>query len=466
MEPGAAAAVPRFPAASVAGLTAMLRRLLTPTDRYAEFLPDAEGLVERNHSPAAGLLILAVAAIFAGLIGWAGLTEVEQVVRAEGQVEPAGRVKLVNHPDGGRIAEIHVADGDPVSAGQPLVTFDSEIIRAELAELTGRWQVKSAEAARLRAEASGEPPLFDDELLRDRPAMARQQADLLAIRRAAHASQAETLMQTAERRTSEVESLAAELTRFRNSQGLVGKEVQAVRTLAEKGLYPRLRLVALERQMSDVVGDAKKAEARLAAAEAALGEAESRRRSLERDQQSAVLAELAAAEAERDRLAEGRKRAQALLRNMVVRAPVDGVVQELAATPGQSVGSNQPLMKLVPTGGGLVIEARVDNQDVGYIKIGQVATVKVRAFDFLRYGTLEGRIERIAADATADPASGTYPYRIIVYTDRADLGAGENRLAVVPGMVVDVDLLVGERTILSYLTDRILRLREDAFREG
>jgi membrane fusion protein, adhesin transport system len=444
----------------------MLRRLLARHDRYAEFLPDAEGLIERNHSPAAGLLILAVAAIFAALLGWAGLTEVEQVVRAEGQVEPAGRVKLVNHPDGGRITEIHVAEGDPVVAGQPLVTFDSELVRAELAELTGRWQVKSAEAARLHAEATGGEPVFDEELLRDRPAMARQQAELLAIRRAARASQAETLMQTAERRTSELESLAAELTRFRNSQGLVGKEVQAVRTLAEKGLYPRLRLVALERQMSDVVGDAKKAEARLAAAQAALAEAESRRQGFEREEQSVVLAELAAVEAERDRLAEGRKRAQALLRNLVVRAPVDGVVQELAAAPGQSVGSNQPLMKLVPTGGGLVIEARVDNQDVGYIRVGQAATVKVRAFDFLRYGTLEGRIERIAADATADPASGTYPYRIIVHTDRADLGAGETRLEVVPGMVVDVDLLVGERTILSYLTDRILRLREDAFREG
>jgi membrane fusion protein, adhesin transport system len=242
--------------------------------------------------------------------------------------------------------------------------------------------------------------------------------------------------------------------------------VQAVRTLAEKGLYPRLRLVALERELSDVVGDAKKAEARLAAAQAALAEAESRRRSLEREQQSAVLTELAAAEAERDRLAEARNRAQTQLRNRVVRAPVDGIVQELAAAPGQSVGSNQPLMKLVPTGGGLVIEARVDNQDVGYVRVGQLATVKVRAFDFLRYGTLEGRIERIAADATADPESGTYPYRIVVRTDRAELGTGENRLAVAPGMVVDVDLLVGERTILSYLTDRILRLREDAFREG
>jgi membrane fusion protein, adhesin transport system len=150
-----------------------------------------------------------------------------------------------------------------------------------------------------------------------------------------------------------------------------------------------------------------------------------------------------------------------------VRAPVDGIVQELAVTtPGQSVGSNQPIMKLVPTGGGLVIEARVDNQDVGYVRVGQKATVKVRAFDFLRYGTLAGRVERIAADASVDRESNTYPYRIIVRTDAADLGHGEHRLPVVPGMVVDIDLLVGERTILSYLTDRILRLREDAFRDG
>ncbi len=445
----------------------MGRRRQGHSHRYAEFLPDAEGLVERRHSPAAGLLILAVAGVFGGLIAWAGLTEVEQVVRAQGQVEPADRVKVVNHPDGGRIAEIHVAEGDTIAAGEPLVTFDGEMVRAELAELNGRWQVKAGEVARLQAEASGEDPVFASELLHERTDLVRQQQLLLEIRRAAHESRAETLRQTAQRRSSEVESLAAELNRFRNSQGLVGKEVKAVRSLAEKGLYPRLRLVAMERELSDVVGNTKKAQARLEAAEAALAEAESRRQGLERERRSDVLSELAAAEAERDRLAEARKRAQALLRDLVVRAPVDGIVQELAVTtPGQSVGSNQPLMKLVPTGGGLVIEARVDNRDVGYVRVGQAARVKVRAFDFLRYGTLDGRVERIAADASVDPNSNAYPYRIIVRTDQTELGGGEQRLTVVPGMVVDVDLRVGDRSILSYLTDRVLRLREDAFRDG
>ncbi len=153
----------------------MARGTSSDSHRYAEFLPDAEGLVERRHSPAAGLLILAVAAVFAGLIAWAGLTEVEQVVRAQGQVEPADRVKVINHPDGGRLAQIHVAEGDAVVAGQPLVTFDGELGRAELAELTGRWQLKAAEVARLLAEASGEDPVFDSELLQQRPGLVQQQ---------------------------------------------------------------------------------------------------------------------------------------------------------------------------------------------------------------------------------------------------------------------------------------------------
>jgi adhesin transport system membrane fusion protein len=113
-----------------------------------------------------------------------------------------------------------------------------------------------------------------------------------------------------------------------------------------------------------------------------------------------------------------------------------------------------------------VIEARVANRDIGQIRVGQPAKVKVQAYDFLRYGTLAGTVERIAADAGVDPKTGALTYGITVRTDGAELGRGEDRFSVVPGMAVEVDLLVGERTILSYLTDRIFRLKETAFREG
>jgi HlyD family type I secretion membrane fusion protein len=435
--------------------------------RLAEFLPDAEGVIERRHSPVAGLLIVVVALTFCGLVAWSALTEVEQVVIAAGQVEPAGRVKVINHPDGGRIAGIDVVEGQQVAAGAPLVRFDGEEMHAKLVELTGRWQLRSIEAARLVAEIEGGELTVEPELAQARPDLVAEQQALLASRRDAHLSRSEALVQTIERRAKEVQSMTAEVQRLRASHALVKEQLDAVRGLADKGLYPRLRVVTIERELSDLAGDIQKASAGREAAEAALAEAQSRHQALEREQRSTVLAELAAARSERDQLAEAYRRQATTSRNLVVRAPVAGIVQDIAITgPGQSVGSNEPLMKLVPTGGGLVVEARVQNRDIGYVRVGQPVKVKVHAYDFLRYGSLAGQIEQIDADAVVDPKTGALTYGIMVRTETAELALEQTKVEVVPGMAVDVDLLVGERTVLSYLTDRIFRLREAAFREG
>ncbi len=436
-------------------------------DRFAEFLPDTEGIVAARHSPAAGYLILAVASMVVAALLWAGLTEVEQVVRAEGQVEPAGRVKIVNHPNGGRVAEVLVVESEHVIAGQPLLAFDAELIKAELDDLLGRWQVKAAEADRLKAEAMDDPLAFTESLAESRPDLLLQQTDLLKTRQQSRESRRRTLAQSIERQVHEVEGLIAEHARLENSENMLGQQVGAVRQLTAQGLYPKLRLIAAERQLGDLSGDIRKTGAKLASAKAAYAEAKSERDSFELEWRSLILAELAEVEAERDSLAEAVKRQKTMLDNLLVRAPVDGIVQELVvAGAGQSVGSNEPLMKLVPTGAGLVIRAKVDNQDIGYLTLGQAAKVKVRAFDFLRYGALDGEVQQIAADATPDHEDGALRYGITVETDKADLTDGETWHSVAPGMAVEVDLLVRERTILSYLTDRIFRMPKEVFQEG
>ncbi len=436
-------------------------------DRFAEFLPDTEGIVAARHSPAAGYLILAVASMVVAALLWAGLTEVEQVVRAEGQVEPAGRVKIVNHPNGGRVAEVLVVESEHVIAGQPLLAFDAELIKAELDDLLGRWQVKAAEADRLKAEAMDDPLAFTESLAESRPDLLLQQTDLLKTRQQSRESRRRTLAQSIERQVHEVEGLIAEHARLENSENMLGQQVGAVRQLTAQGLYPKLRLIAAERQLGDLSGDIRKTGAKLASAKAAYAEAKSERDSFELEWRSLILAELAEVEAERDSLAEAVKRQKTMLDNLLVRAPVDGIVQELVvAGAGQSVGSNEPLMKLVPTGAGLVIRAKVDNQDIGYLTLGQAAKVKVRAFDFLRYGALDGEVQQIAADATPDHEDGSLRYGITVETDKADLTDGETWHSVAPGMAVEVDLLVRERTILSYLTDRIFRMPKEVFQEG
>ncbi|MGE3295322.1 MAG: HlyD family efflux transporter periplasmic adaptor subunit, partial [Geminicoccaceae bacterium] len=254
--------------------------------------------------------------------------------------------------------------------------------------------------------------------------------------------------------------------RLEGGVALLGKQREAVRELAARGLYPRLKVVQIERQYSDDAGSLAKAKASRSAAEAALAEAKSRLEGLATERRSQLLAELADATADRDRLRDQLRAQDALLSGLVIRAPAAGVVQEIAvAAAGQAVAAQETLMRLVPEGEGLVVQARVANRDVGRLRPGLNATVKVRTFDYLRFGTLEGVLQKIAADATADPRTGELAYAVTVLIDRDHLGARAGDLAVTPGMVVDVDLKIGERTILSYLTDRIFRWRE-AFREG
>jgi len=463
------------PAALIGRIVSRLRSLTVlpgiqrrnAADRFAEFLPDTEGIVAARHSPAAGYLILAIAAMVTTALLWAGLTEVDQVVRAKGQVEPAGRVKIVNHPSGGKVAEVLVSEGEHVLAGQPLLAFDAELVQAELDDLLGRWHVETAEADRLRAEAMDTPLTFTESLAESRPDLILQHTELLKTRRKGHDSRRNALSQAIERQSHEVDSLVAEQARLENSENMLGHQVGAVRQLTEQGLYPKLRLIAAERQLGDISGDIKKTGARLASAKAAYAEAHSERDSFELEWRSLALAALAETEAERDRLGEAVKRQKKMLDNLVLQAPVDGVVQELViAGAGQSVGSNEPLMKLVPTSEGLVVRAKVDNRDIGHLTVGQDANVKVQAFDFLRYGALEGKIEQIAADASPDQQDGALRYGIVITTESAALTDGENWHDVLPGMAVDVDLRVRERTILSFLTDRIFRMPTEAFREG
>jgi membrane fusion protein, adhesin transport system len=441
-------------------------RLARTPRRYTEFLPDAEGLASGRHSPLAGLLIIAVALVFGAMLGFSAWAEVEQVVRATGQVVPESRVKQINHGHGGRIAAIHVREGQRVAQGEVLLVLDPELREAEVAELRGRFQVKAMEVARLEAEAGDGELSVPEDLAEARPDLVQAQIGLMRAREESHASRTRQLTSSVERREREVRTLAAEIGRLQNSLSLIRQQEEAVRELAERGLYPRLRVVQVERQVSDVRGELAKAEESLEAARAALEEARSQLEGLERDRRSRLLGDLAQAKADRDRLAEALRHQEALLRGLVVQAPVDGIVQDIAVTSvGQSVGANDTLMRLVPVGEGLVVEARVANEDIAYLHIGQPATIKVRAFDFLRYGALAGRIEHIAPDATPDPRTGERAYSVLLAAEPGGHG-GLDPEAVVPGMVVDVELHIGERTILSYLTDRILQLREDVFREG
>ena len=429
--------------------------------------PESAQALAASRTPLIGaVLIGSIAALVLAMLAWAAWAQVDEVVAAQGRVAPAGRSKLINHPQGGRVTEIYVQDGQRVAEGQPLLVLDGEVERSGLAEARGRFEVKAVAAQRLAAEADGRALVVADDLATARPDLVLAERRLMAARAEALAARRLTAAKQVQARKGDLQNAAAEAIRARHAQSLLRQQRAAVKELNERGLYPTLKRVEIEKELSDTDGEAAKANAALDAARADLAESQSRLESVDRDWHSDVLAELAQTTAERDRLGEAMRADAALVGQMEIRAPVAGVVEELAVTaPGQAIAAHETLMKIVPSGSQLVVEAQVRNDDVGRLRANMPAVVKVHAFDWLRYGSLKGRLEKVAADAVADPTTHALTYAATVIVDRNHLGATPGQLGIVPGMIVDVELMVGERTILSYLTERILQFKQ-AFREG
>ena len=431
--------------------------------RSNDFLPDAQGLIERRASPLARVLVLAISGLFLTVFVWMSWAQVEQVVRAEGQVEPKGRAKLINHATGGKIAEILVQEGDHVAAGSVLIRFDPEIRQRERDDLQARLAVATASAARLEAEADGKEVAFPPLVAEADPSLGLGEMRLSKARSEAAANQKRTLDERIAAKSAEMKAAAAEITRLKISLSLQRQQLKAVRELAEKELYPRMKLVAVEQQVAELVGQLAKAEQQLSTARAELEESRMQSASVDTDRRSSVLAELATVSAERDRLARMLESQDALLRSLTVVAPVAGFVQDIqVSAAGQSVGANQPIMKLVPSDDGLVVAARVQNDDIGHLHEGMPARIKVHAFDFVRYGALDGRLDKIATDARRDQPNTPPVYAVTVVTDLVETHKVPK---IQPGMLVDVEIAIGKRTILSYLTDRLRRIGDEAFTE-
>ena len=398
---------------------------------------------------------------------WLAWAEVDRIVRAPGQIRPAGKVRIVNHPEGGRVAEIFVQEGQRVAAGQPLLAFDTREAKARFAQLEAKRAAIEAEIARLEAELEGREEAPELRLEGVAAELVEAQRRLLQARLAAFEERRRSLEETVRTRERELERARAERERLAMRLELERQQLEAVRRLAEQGLYPRLKLVDMEKEFADTKGALAKARAAEAAARAALGESRARLESLRRERESRLREELERLRTEHRLLAREIDARASALDSRVLRAPVAGIVQDLAITAaGQAVAPNAPVLKIVPEGEQLLVEALVPNEDIDEIRIGMPVTLKVRAFDFLRYGSLEGRVREIAADAVR-AKRGEAVYRVTIGIEEdADPERMRLHRALQSGMLVDVEFRIGTRTLLSYLLERLLRARAEAFTEA
>ena len=456
---------------------------------------------------------LTLLALTSGLIGWGTFATLSGAVIAAGQVEVETRDQVVEHIDGGTVGEILVRDGDRVEAGDVLIRLDDTLLRSEEAILQAEYVELVARRNRLEAEFRDAGAIaWDAEItvLAERNASARAVLDgqqrLYEARRSSRAGQVAQLRERIDQMRKQIVGLEAQQAAVKRQSGFIARELEAQRSLSERGLTDLPELLRLERAAAGLDGQAGDIEARIAEARGRIAEIEIQILQIDtqRIEEAAGQArEVQARENQtRERLAGVRSR----LGRLEVRAPVSGeVVGMQVFALREVVRPAEPILRLVPQDAGLVVMAQLRPIYVDQVYPGQEAVLRFAAFPSRTTPRFEGRVLRVSADASHDERTGLSWYEVEVgmgdalepesnmavtiwleaaaawlrglfpvlpdpETQRLGAGAptpGHARdLMLTPGMPVEVHVRTDERSPLSYfakpLTDYFSRsLREE-----
>lgn len=408
---------------------------------------------EESMSKGVALLIGLLTVLGVAFVVWANSTSLAIVSVAVGEVKPSSRVKQIQHLEGGIVEEILVREGQSVTEGQPLMSLSTTRNEADLAELNARLRTRQIDRIRLVAEIQGAEALEIPKELEDKaPQQVENARDMFETRKQQAAAETGTLSERVEQRRQEVRTIETHFASAKESLALVDEQFQISAELLAKGITNRYSHLELQREVQRIKGEIahdreaiKGARAALAAAESELEEARLRRIETART-------ELAAVETELSELTERLRKFEDTLDRTTIRAPVSGIVKEMAvATVGGVVQPGETVFTIVPEGDTLIVEARLAPHEAGYVRPGQRAIIRLNSAELARFGNIEGQVEEISPDRLTTEKGDPY-FRVRISAERSYFEADATRYDLFPGTQVIANIHTGERTVMDYIT--------------
>ena len=464
--------------------TDLYRQFLDRYDRNdeREFLPAALEVVETPPSPTGRTLGLIIILFFAIAVLWSLFGKVDVLATAPGRLIPAGDVKVIQPLDPGVVHAIHVQDGDHVKAGQLLVELDPTQTGADTTRLAHDLAQARLDVARLTALTDafehGHAPQFAAPV--DAPAdMVQQARQAMRAQYDQQTAKLADLGQQISQKGAEAAEVSAEVDKINSQIPMLADKERIHRELTQQGFGTSLSYLDAQQQLAEArheVGVQKQRGAQALDARGAL----SKQRDAARAQYAADLfTDLRKAQEQQNELSQELIKAQNKSSGALMRAPIDGVVDQLAIhTLGGVVTPAQHLMIIVPDSRNLMIEAQLANRDVGFVHAGQQVKVKVETFNFTRYGLVDGHVVDVSKDVvvqddTRQPAgpdtaearrpSATYVARIVL--DRASMMIDGRNEPLQPGMAITAEIKTGNRSIMDYLLSPIARHTQESLHE-
>ncbi|NVN55839.1 HlyD family efflux transporter periplasmic adaptor subunit [bacterium Scap17] len=357
--------------------------------------------------------------VIALFIAWASWAEVNEVARGEAKIIPSSRQQTIQSLEGGILDEMMVSEGEIVEAGQLLAAIDETRFRSAYMESLSQAQALRATIARLEAEVLDKSSIEFPEEVRDNEALTATERELFTARR--------------KKRDSALEAVSKEISAAQ-------RQLAVIRPLVKRRAVGEMEMLKLDREIAELKG--RQAEIRNTYLQDAYAELADKKSELATLEETSVQ--------RRDQLDRTR-----------LLSPVRGVVNNISITTrGGVIPPGEEIMQITPLEDTLVFETRIRPQDVAFIAPGMPATIRISAYDYAVYGTLEGKVERISSDTLEEetPRGEESYYRVLVSSETAALEHNGETLPIKPGMIATVDIETGERSVLSYLLRPFTRL--------
>lgn len=459
-----------------------------------EFLPAALEIMEKPPSPGLRWLLLMTCVLFVLALIWAVIGKIDVVATAAGKTVPGENVKIVQPIEIGAVRAIHVKNGQFVKKGQLLIELDPTLATADEAQST--QSLRSAQVIKARNDAllahlRGKPARFVPPPGTSPDIAATEEAFIRNAVAQFEAQKAAIVQQRAESE-AELAGASAEIAKLEEVLPYIDRQTSARAELAEKGFYSKLKLLEYEQLRTEHLRNIEVQRANRARAQASIKRLDAELAALTAGFGRTAVTDFAEAESEAGLASEQLRKAARMRQYQELRAPVDGVVQQLAVTTvGGIVQPAQPLMVIVPCSGaaasaatcngGITVEAFVQNKDIGFVKVGQRVAVKLEAFNFTDYGLIEGKVVTISRDAIDQSEAPAGSVRDengrpiqpgLVYAAKVELACGPKDPVrhplcdrVQPGMAVQAEIKTGRRRIIQYLLSPISQALSEAGRE-
>lgn len=418
-----------------------------------EFLPPALEIEETPVSPVKRVLIWIILLITVSTFLWAYFGRVDEVAVARGKIIPDGHVKVVQPMEAGIIRAIHVKEGQVVKDGEVMIELDPTIKQADAQSTSKALSMHLEDRERLISELNGADAgkKFNG-----------YQRQLKEAREREYRAREEALKLIVGQRQSGLEAARSILVKLEKNTAILNEQVTAYKELYKRDYVPKMELLEKQKELHAVENEFEAQKKIVKQSAESLQEAEKNLDALKREREKNILTDIVDRDKNISAIEGEAIKARKKFELEMLRSPVDGTVHGIASyTIGGVVTPAQPTVTVVPLGTHLVVEAMVQNQDIGFLKVGQDAEVKLDTFPFQKYGTIKGKVTWLSPDAFEDEKLGPI-YKMKIELNEFSINVDGKMVQLSPGMSLSAEVKTNKRRIIEFFLSPIIKYAKES----